>query len=90
MHGCVRSGLLGRTSTRSGLTPPLSLNNLLRQNSYSDEGHHLDVAAKDLSQAMGHSLECHLRAYARFTSNETANAFSAAIARSDQVLSTAR
>ena len=32
MHGCVRSGLLDRTSTRSGLTPPLSLNNLLRQN----------------------------------------------------------
>ena len=33
MHGCVRSGLVGRTSTRSGLTPPCQLNNLLRQNS---------------------------------------------------------
>jgi hypothetical protein len=32
MHGGVRSGLLGRTSTRSGLTPPCQLNNLLRQN----------------------------------------------------------
>jgi hypothetical protein len=32
MHGCVRSRLLGRTSTRSDLTPPCQLNNLLRQN----------------------------------------------------------
>jgi hypothetical protein len=32
MYGCVRSGLVGRTSTRSGLTPPCQLNNLLRQN----------------------------------------------------------
>jgi integrase len=48
---------------------------------YSYEGHRLGIPAKDLSQAMGHSLECHLRAYARFTSNETANAFSAATAR---------
>jgi len=34
MHGCARSGLLGRTSTRSGLTLPCQLNKLLRQNSY--------------------------------------------------------
>jgi len=33
MHGCVRSGLLGRTSISSGLSPPCQLNNLLRQNS---------------------------------------------------------
>jgi hypothetical protein len=32
MRLCVRSGLVGRTSTRSGLTPPCQLNNLLRQN----------------------------------------------------------
>jgi hypothetical protein len=32
MPECVRSGLMGRTSTRSGLTPPCQLNNLLRQN----------------------------------------------------------
>ena len=32
MHGRVRSGLVGRTSTRSGLTPPCQLNNVLRQN----------------------------------------------------------
>ena len=32
-HRCVRPGLVGRTSTRSGLTPPCQLNNLLRQNS---------------------------------------------------------
>ncbi|MEA5473608.1 hypothetical protein VB716_05165 [Synechococcus sp. CCY9201] len=48
---------------------------------YSYEGHRLGIAAKDLSQAMGHSLECHLRAYAQFTSNETANAFAMATAR---------
>jgi hypothetical protein len=35
MHGCVRSGLVGRTSTRSGLTPPCQLNNVLRQNNYA-------------------------------------------------------
>lgn len=48
---------------------------------YSYEGHRLGIPAKDLSQAMGHSLECHLRAYARFTSNETAKAFAAAAER---------
>jgi hypothetical protein len=32
MHGCVRSGSMGRTSTRSGLTPSCQLTNLLRQN----------------------------------------------------------
>ena len=32
MHGGVRSGLVGRTSTRSGLTPRWPLINLLRQN----------------------------------------------------------
>jgi hypothetical protein len=48
---------------------------------YSYEGHRIGITAKDLSQAMGHSLECHLRAYARFTSNETAQAFAAATAR---------
>jgi hypothetical protein len=32
MHGCMRSGLLGRTSTRSGLAPSCQLNNLLIQN----------------------------------------------------------
>jgi integrase len=47
---------------------------------YSYEGHRLGIPAKDLSQAMGHSLECHLRAYARFTSNETARAFAVATA----------
>ncbi len=53
---------------------------------YSYEGHRLGIAAKDLSQAMGHSLECHLRAYARFTSNETSNAFAAATARLEGTL----
>ncbi len=53
---------------------------------FSYEGHRLGIAAKDLSQAMGHSLECHLRAYARFTSNETANAFANATARLEAVL----
>jgi hypothetical protein len=33
---------------------------------------------------MGHSLECHLRAYARFTSNETAEAFALATAREER------
>ena len=33
-HGCMRSGLLGRSSTRSCLTLPFQLNNLLRQNSW--------------------------------------------------------
>ena len=51
---------------------------------YSCEGHRLGIAAKDLSQAMGHSLECHLRAYARFTSSETANAFAAATSRLEE------
>ncbi len=32
MHGCVGAGWMGRTSTRSGLTPLCQLNNLLRQN----------------------------------------------------------
>lgn len=32
MHGGVRSGLVGRTSTRSGLTPHSPLIDLLRQN----------------------------------------------------------
>jgi hypothetical protein len=50
---------------------------------YSCEGHRLGIAAKDLSQAMGHSLECHLRSYARFTSSETAKAFASAMARHD-------
>ena len=54
---------------------------------YSCEGHRLGIPAKDLSQAMGHSLECHLRAYAQFTSNETAKAFSAATARMESSLS---
>jgi len=31
MHGCVRPGLVGRTSTRSDLTPPSQLNNPLKQ-----------------------------------------------------------
>lgn len=53
---------------------------------YSYEGHRLGIPAKDLSQAMGHSLECHLRAYARFTSNTTAIAFETATARLDRVL----
>jgi len=53
---------------------------------YSYEGHRLGIAAKDLSQAMGHSLECHLRAYARFTSQETANAFAAATAKLEKAL----
>ena len=51
---------------------------------YSYEGHRLGIPAKDLSQAMGHSLECHLRAYARFTSNETAEAFALATAREER------
>lgn len=50
------------------------------------EGHLLGIAAEDLSQAMGHSLECHLRANARFTSNETANAFTEATTRFEQAL----
>lgn len=54
---------------------------------YSAEGHRLGIPPKDLSQAMGHSLECHLRAYARFTSSETANAFAAAQARYEAQLS---
>jgi len=29
MHASVRPGWMGRTSTRSGLTPPCQLNNLL-------------------------------------------------------------
>jgi hypothetical protein len=33
---------------------------------------------------VGHSLECHLRAYARFTSNETAETFALATAREDR------
>jgi len=33
LYGCVSSGPMGRTSTRSDLTPPCQLNNLLRQNS---------------------------------------------------------
>jgi integrase len=53
---------------------------------YSYEGHRLGIAPKDLSQAMGHSLECHLRAYARFTSNETANAFAEATTRFEKTL----
>jgi hypothetical protein len=51
---------------------------------YSYEGHRLGIPDKDLSQAMGHSLECHLRAYARFTSNETAEAFAAATVREER------
>ncbi len=31
MHGCARSGSLGRTSNRCGLTPVSQLKNLLRQ-----------------------------------------------------------
>lgn len=57
---------------------------------YSYEGHRLGISAKDLSQAMGHSLECHLRAYARFTSNETAKAFAAATARLEESLHATR
>lgn len=53
---------------------------------YSYEGHRLGIAAKDLSQAMGHSLECHLRTYARFTSDETANAFATATERLEKSL----
>ncbi|MGB7565528.1 MAG: hypothetical protein WBM08_12365 [Prochlorococcaceae cyanobacterium] len=48
---------------------------------YSYEGHRLGLPAKVLSQAMGHSLECHLRSYARFTSNEVAEAFAAVVGR---------
>jgi len=33
MHGCVKSGSRGRTSTRSCLTPSCQLTNLMRQNS---------------------------------------------------------
>jgi len=29
MHGCERSGLVGRTLTRRGLTPPSQLNHLV-------------------------------------------------------------
>ena len=53
---------------------------------YSYEGHRLGIAAKDLSQAMGHSLECHLRAYARFTSNETAKAFALATEKHGELI----
>jgi integrase len=52
---------------------------------YSYEGHRLGIAAKDLSQAMGHSLECHLRSYARFQSNETARAFAEATGAASQI-----
>ena len=51
---------------------------------YSYEGQDLGIAAKDLSQAMGHSLEGHLRAYARFTSYEKAMALAAATARLEE------
>jgi integrase len=53
---------------------------------YSAEAHRLGIPSKDIAQAMGHSLECHLRAYARFTSNETANAFAAATTRLETAL----
>ena len=33
MHGCMKFGLLGRTSTCSGLTPACQLSNALKQNS---------------------------------------------------------
>ncbi len=32
IHGCVKSGSMGRTSTRCDLTPACQLNNVLRQN----------------------------------------------------------
>lgn len=51
---------------------------------YAAEAHRLGLFVKDIAQAMGHSVEAHLRAYAGFTSSTTANAFAAALARADQ------
>lgn len=47
---------------------------------FAAEAHRLGLAVKDISQAMGHSVEAHLRAYAGFTSSTTAQAFANAIA----------
>jgi integrase len=47
---------------------------------FAAEAHRLGLAVKDISQAMGHSVEAHLRAYAGFTSSTTAAAFANAIA----------
>ena len=49
--------------------------------SYSYEGQRLEIPATDLDQTMDNSFACHLRVYARFTSNETINAFFTATTR---------
>jgi len=71
--------LRNEASTFGEVLVPYSL-----RHRYGCEGHRLGIAAKDLSQAMGHSLECHLRAYARFTSSETTKAFASAMARHEE------
>jgi integrase len=52
---------------------------------YSATAHRLGLSVKDISEAMGHSVQSHLLAYAAFTSRTTATAFATAAQRLGEV-----
>ena len=44
---------------------------------YAKQAHAARLAVADISEAMGHTIEVHLKSYARFKPNKTADNFAA-------------